>query len=547
MVRVTPVSPRPITSPEGTPLDRSGLDARELLTTSDQIVVRSQTPAIELDMGLEQARGSMVRNNPAEALAILDEVWDGARHTETGWYLRASSLALLGLPAEAARVASDAVLKLPESRANLFVLALAKLSLGELHAARESIAQAMRQREPDALLLVQSALLEAQTGNAAEAEKLLRRASAEFPDHPALTYGRRMIREVLQPARDERFPLHVDGADFNRMRTPAFLRTPVSSIPVTDPYRESIDAQPLSNDVLQFEPPETVPNAVGDAVKRLGVALRNGTEHDAIFVAREMLASLSPGGAMANATTASRAHVLRSLLTIIVSTLKAPGRSGSVGWVAESIDGQWQRATADNTVVDTAREFGAESNGRVAETARQMVSLLRDKRCADAELLLARASGSLDHVTVGILRSLATDRDDSPNARRANGAASQADDGEHRVQYGDSSPSLLAPIRLGLALLPATDLLNHALRPLGLEFDRNNRGAHFAPASIFADNKRGDTAANGATLLVIAAALFALGVLAFAFGRPLLGLGLSGAGGWVAMRSFAGRENDSRV
>ena len=121
---MTPVAPQPVTNPDVPSLGRSGLSARDLLSAPDQIVVRSKTPGLALGMGLEQARGALIRNQPTEALMTLDEVWEGARTTETGWYLRGGSLALLGLPAEASRIASQILNKRPDSIANRFLLSL---------------------------------------------------------------------------------------------------------------------------------------------------------------------------------------------------------------------------------------------------------------------------------------------------------------------------------------------------------------------------------------------------------------------------------------
>ncbi|MBC8089300.1 MAG: hypothetical protein H7Z40_18705, partial [Phycisphaerae bacterium] len=300
LTRVTPVLPRPAASPDGPPLDRSGLNVRDLLNTADHVVTRSRTPAIALDMGLEHARGSMVRNHPADALAMLDEVWSGARHTETGWYLRASSLALLGLPGEAARVAADAVTRNPQSSANHFLLSLAKLSLGELQAARASVAEAVRHRDPDALLLVQSALLEAQSGNVHDAEALLRRAAVQWPEHQAIAYGRRMIRQVMQHATHDQQSASNLRDLTARGQTPLSSRTPVSLQAVAEDG-------PVTN--FSEVPAETFADLVSDALQHLGAKLRTGSTQDIAVAARSVLTSLSTGGALANATSPARAHV----------------------------------------------------------------------------------------------------------------------------------------------------------------------------------------------------------------------------------------------
>ena len=45
------------------------VEVADLVLAPDEVVVRSRTPAVALDLGLEHARGAMVRNLPADALA----------------------------------------------------------------------------------------------------------------------------------------------------------------------------------------------------------------------------------------------------------------------------------------------------------------------------------------------------------------------------------------------------------------------------------------------------------------------------------------------
>lgn len=516
---------------------------RELLTTADQLVMRSETPATALDMGLEHARGSMVRNNPAEALAMLDEVWSGAQHTETGWYLRASSLALLGLTGEALRVAKDAVVRNPNSSANHFLLSLAKLSVGELQAARASIADASRNREPDALLLVQSALLEAQSGNTAEAEQLFRRAALQSPEHAALQYGRRMIREILQSlGRDRTFASGVPSDAAPRWSTPAFARTPVSvnSLPVEDIVPDAA----MHGD------------AIADAMQQLGAKLRTDAPHEVAVTARTILASLASGGALANTTSPARALVMRTMVTAVLSALN-PSRK-AVGWTAVEHDGQWQRAAAQGAepregetqgrvnagrvTADFASDFETDNEHEVLiDAVRLVVTALRAGRPGEAQQHVQRANGLLDNMSLSLLRILVASTGESKSdeavARSTKASARETDDIDKRIRTHDAEPQLLAPIRLGLALLPVTDLLNHALRPLAAD-DIALRNAGQQGAGIYSgepDEGQGPAANFGA--LVAAAGVLALAVLAFAFRQSLLGIALLGAGGWLVMRS----------
>lgn len=533
LTRVTPVAPHPSAVPDETPADRSGLNVRLLVTTADEVVARSRTPALALDMGLEHARGSMVRNNPAEALAILDEVWSGARHTETGWYLRASSLALLGLPAEAARVAADALIRNPHSAANHFLLSLARLSLGELQEARQSIAEASRSRGPDALLLVQSALLEAQLGNVDAAEQLLKRAAAEWPDHPSLPYGRSMIREVLQnAAREKQFGIGSTREENAPWRTPAFARTPVSATAVGTDY----DPEPAA---------QSASDLLDDAVQHLATTLRDATTREIQMVARTMLSSLATGGALANATSPSRAHALRGLISAILSALNVSDKATSVGWAAESENGQWQRTgdtASDDGVV--ARGTNAAMSDVLMETVRVVLGALRDGRAPEAAQHLRRMRGKVEITSMALLEALVLGTggaSEESGGQSARASATGWDAGGGAVQSGTVHPRLLAPLRLGLALLPESDLLNHSMRPTAVS-DRADSYSAALYGSMHGGATEGWLRRRGdVRVLVITMLLFALAALALSFRHPLLALGVAGAGAWLALRGDGGR------
>ena len=541
LTRVTPVLPQSATPSDDPPLNRSGLNVRDVITTADHVVTRSRTPAIALDVGLEHARGSMVRNHPADALAMLDAVWSGARHTETGWYLRASSLALLGLPGEAARIAADAVARNPQSAANHFVLSLVKLSLGDLQAARASIADAVRHREPDALLLVQSALLEAQSGNAHDAEQLLRRATAQWPEHPALVYGRRMLREVLQhAARETSFAAGAIHDGSVRWPTPALARTPVS---VGVLAHEGATLNAVGLDSAALDAAHSAPtDLLTESLHHLGVTLRTGTTHDVTMSARGMLTALSSGGALANTTSAARAHVMRSVVSAVLAALHEPGRNTSVGWAAESAGGHWQRTELSPMDIHRGDAlFGDPSHEGLIEVVRVLVAALRNGRLPDAQETLRRARGSIDEMSMVLLHVLATDvksTDLSGSAARLVGSTPpEGETSDVGVRASAGEPALLTPIRLGLALLPEADLLNHALRPFGVE-DSAVSYAAMQSAGAFSNASAGPGAGGGGVgSLVTSAAVVALAVLAFAFRQPVIGIALVGAGGWLAVRS----------
>src|SRR5690606_34742372 len=139
---------------------------------------------------LEAARGELIRNAPADALALLDEIWDGAQHTEQGWYLRGGAHAVLGLPGEAARVAQEGLALRSASPALSFLLSLARLSLGDVVGARQALTAALEQPPDEPLLLAQQAVLLARSGDVAGAQRVMQRATALHPEHPAVLYAR---------------------------------------------------------------------------------------------------------------------------------------------------------------------------------------------------------------------------------------------------------------------------------------------------------------------------------------------------------------------
>ncbi len=133
-----PVEPRPeIGAAPRTPFDRSGISLLDVLTDADQVLARGSVAPVELEVGLEQARSSLLRQLPTEALASLDQVWQGAQDTEEGWYLRTGALLVLGLPGEGDRVATEGLDAQPASLALRFARSLARLAMGDVTGARQ--------------------------------------------------------------------------------------------------------------------------------------------------------------------------------------------------------------------------------------------------------------------------------------------------------------------------------------------------------------------------------------------------------------------------
>lgn len=524
------MAPQAVTEPDGSPLKRSGLNIHELFDAPDHVVVRSRTPAIALELGLEHARGSMVRNQPADALATLDEVWSGARHTETGWYLRGSSLALLGLPGEASRVATEALQANPQSSANHFLQSLAKLTLGDLQAAQLSLASAEANSEPEALLSIQHALIEAQRGNVTDAEEILRGAASKWPDHPALIYGRDMMREVLRnTARErQRTPVRLMQTPVSEpaFRTPSSSQTPASSgVLVIDSRQSETEFRAHARDLAS------------DAFNELGTQLASGTRRQALTEARALLGALSAGGTLSNSMPPARAHAARAVIGAVIEALNANTLADAVGWDAESIDGQWQRAQNEAA---RNRDDDINSNGSLHSATRALVLAMRDGRVGDAESQLRRVRGSLGESTFVLLRSLLnangpTDGRDSDESR-AREAHSAYAGGSAPVQDGFSGHSLLAPLRLGLALLPNEELPGRGMLVTS-DSDATVTYAGSMASTAFGDASRNVLRPLGTSgSFISGAGLIALAVLAFSTAHPMVAIILGSTGAWIALR-----------
>ena len=209
LVRIAPTpgsSPvgTPVEAPTGTPLDRSGLNLLDLLDATDVLVERSETAPVALEVGLERARGALLRNLPGDALAALDQIWDGASRTEEGWYLRSGALTVLGLPVESERVSQEGLNVRPSSVALRFLQSLARVAVGDFTGARSTLQQAQQRTPDDVLLHVQQAIVQAKLGDTGGAELVLQRAARTSPAHPALDYGRSGVRLASSDATRQR-------------------------------------------------------------------------------------------------------------------------------------------------------------------------------------------------------------------------------------------------------------------------------------------------------------------------------------------------------
>ena len=467
--RSAPVGPSDDAS-GGTPLDRSGLNLLDLLDATDVLVERTDTAPVALEVGLERARGALLRNLPGDALAALDHVWEGARRTEEGWYLRSGALTVLGLPAESERVSEEGLAVRPTSTALRFLQSLARVALGDLAGARNTLHSAQLRDPSDTLLLVQQAIVQAKQGDGAGAEHLLQRAAQASPEHPANEYGRAGIRLAASDATRQR-----------SRPTPIDTPTVRSEFEVQrNPWRAA--------EVLEAIERESTGDVTADALFRLGARIALLPPAETVRESRSLLRALSAGGTLATVGGAEQTHAARILLTAFVGVISdgATDTSGPLRALVQQIlpmlcDGRRDDAAR---LVRRSQGVGREPVGRLlqrvvdgAMAAEQHVtgipSTVQRGTPAVGTAVVARITplhsafaGSAPEVGEPGGAALAHDNDAQLTAldSRIGNRLTPSGSTEAAVVRGELERSPIIPVRLGLALLDETTQSRTAAR-----------------------------------------------------------------------------------
>jgi len=489
--------------PPGQPLGRSGLDLLDLLSTTDVVANRPATGAVALEVGLEQARGALVRNLPGDSLAALDGVWEAARRSEEGWYLRSGALTVMGLPGESERVAGDGLQLRPESKALHFLQSLARLSLGDVAGARTALqaAQVLAPREP--LLRAQQALLLARQGDRAGADALLHALASEHPDHPAVDWGRAAVR--------------AQSADATRLRS---RPTPVdwpTSVAESDPFTPPT---PSSG------PDRSIVDVTAAALERFGKRVAQRPLSEVAREARLLIRAFSAGGTLASAVNPEQAHAARVVLT---------------------------------TFLGVASGEPTETPVPVRTVIEQLVPLMQSSRASDAEAIVRRHSALarepigrlLLAVVGGAIASAERGRDVSPSV------------GVPVVQ-GETERLPLVPVRLGLGLLEETTASRAArlgewapgaptpgeevssfagrVRTTGSSIlaipDAESRGEGWGAARAVAPDA--GSWQEGAGMRAIALVCVVVAMLALVTGHGAVAIGLGAGAAWLGLRRSGG-------
>ena len=485
-----------------TVLERSGVDLQQLLLDGDRLLDRSLPSRVELSARLEAARGALVRNQPAEVLALLDDSWEAAQHTEQGWYLRGSALAALALPGEALRVAQDGLRLYPSSTALLFLASLGRMLVGDNTGARSLLDDAVRLAPDDPLLLAHSAVIASRSGHRDKAAQLLQHAMARFPDHPSVQYARAWIA--------------ADRASTSRAHA----------------QRESQELEAIDD--------STVPSANDDAgrdhlevlFRRTGEMLRSGREpQEVVAELRAMLRSLLSGGALVNSMSSDRTHAARTLLSNIIVVWTAGGSSAF-----SDSDGQ----------VRTQSRFGPQS---VLSLVLEEVK--RGNHAEAGRVLQSSAMQLPEQLRVllnALLGNIATRRNSGSAAAYSNGGAEVLVDRTRE----ESSKGVIAPVRLGLSLFEedsasAAASAVHRMRTTGSGFRVIPDPAESSASAGFVPHATGPVGwdavpalparrASGSSARMVAVVCVLLAIGAAAAGKAVIALAFAGGASWFALR-----------
>lgn len=297
---VAPVAPRGGGLGEAL-LGRSGVALGDLLLADDELTPRQQASVVAVEMGLERARGALVRQDPGEALAALDDIWHPEQASEEGWYLRAGALTALGLPGEGDRIAGDGLLRRPESRALRFVQSLARALTGDVSGARQVLNEALERTPADPVLLAQQAVLLARQGHRSDAREVLQRLQTHHLQHPATDWARRMVRSA--------------EADGTRRQVREFTEALDEVFPsdVTD-EASSADATAA----LHSTDAASSGRALDDAFTQLGRSLVRNDRQSLDTLLRPLIVAVSAGGHLALSAPAEQVHAARSLLGVLL-------------------------------------------------------------------------------------------------------------------------------------------------------------------------------------------------------------------------------------
>ncbi len=437
-------------------LGRSGIDVLQLLTDGDTLTERSVIGRVELNARLEAARGALVRNMPAEALALLDDGWEGARTTEQGWYLRGSALAVLGLPGEAVRVASEALQHMPTSLALRYLSSLVRLLVGDNAGARALLQSALADAPDEPVLLAHQTILLARAGRNNEASLLLTHALARHPNHPAIAYAKAWIGS--ERAQTTRGLVRQDGAHGNVPS--ATQETPHATLHANAHSSVHATSRESTSDVNSAATGEPVRATTADSIEslfqKLGTQLRGSsiTREQLVLEMRLVLRAISTGGSLASAGTSEQSHIARSLISSMLTVWSSSANSTVATSPIQTHDIYGKSSLdAQNGVYDNSLTTSVTNSS----VLRELLTLIRNSQLDEARKLLIRSETSLPSFTRSLIRAMLGDNEPRTSPRASTVNAEQNPFGVHtdRARH-DAIRGVIGPVRLGLSLVDET-------------------------------------------------------------------------------------------
>lgn len=546
-MRIDPVDPHggvgtatPVSNPTQA-LGRSGLDLLDLFETTDVFMSRPATGPVAMEVGLEQARGALLRNLPGDALALLDGIWDRARQTEEGWYLRSGALTVLGLPGESERVVGDALAQRPASMALRFMQSIARVAIGDLAGARAVLQPALQRAPGDPLLVIQHALVQARQGDTTSAERMLARLESAAPDHPTLLWGRATLRTIVADATRQRscptpsdWPSSIDptGASSKRGADTAIFGPAIAA-----PNDETSSASAV------HERDKSSPDVAAAALERFGARIAMRPLAELAREARMLMRAFSAGGTLAAATSAEQAHASRIVLMtfLAVATDERAETPTPVRAMVEQIIPWLQQGRADDAerLVRRQNALAREPIGRL------LMAVVRGALLAAGRDVMTEIDGRTNAYRSGAASGAASGAVFDRDPTRASGSG---------VVRSEPDRGPVIPIRLGLGLLEETPATRAALDPAHAAWtvtgtmraigdDIGMHGAESAGigwgAAASASTANGQPPTDwsaGAGLRAIALVCVALALGALVLGHGGLALGLAAGATWLGLR-----------
>lgn len=542
-MRIDPVDPHggvgtatPVSNPTQ-PLGRSGLDLLDLFETTDVFTSRPVTGPVAMEVGLEQARGALLRNLPGDALALLDGIWDRARQTEEGWYLRSGALTVLGLPGESERVVGDALAQRPASMALRFMQSIARVAIGDLAGARAVLQPALQRAPGDPLLVIQNALVQARQGDTSSAERMLARLESAAPDHPTLLWGRATLRTIVADAMRQRsYPTPSDwpsSIDTTAASPKRGADTAIFGPAITAPNDDTSSAS------VVHERDKFSPDVAAAALERFGARMAMRPLAELAREARMLMRAFSAGGTLAAATSAEQAHASRIVLMtfLAVATGERAETPTPVRAMVEQIIPWLQQGRADDAerLVRRQNALAREPIGRL------LMAVVRGALLAAGRDVMTEIDGRINAYSSGATSGALFDHDPT----RASGSG---------VVRSEPDRGPVIPIRLGLGLLEETPATRAALDPahaawtvtgtmraigddIGMHGAESSGIGWGAAASASTANGQPPTDwSAGAGLRAIALVCVALALGALVLGHGGLALGLAAGATWLGLR-----------